>query len=43
MRLHEKAGYVQVGRYREMARKFGRWLDVVFLQRMLTPQTQPER
>lgn len=43
MRLHEKAGYVRVGHYREIARKYNRWLDVVFLQRMLTPQTRPGR
>ncbi|MEY8878729.1 MAG: N-acetyltransferase family protein, partial [Leptothrix sp. (in: b-proteobacteria)] len=43
IRLHEKAGYVRVGHYREIARKYGRWLDVVFLQRMLQPETRPGR
>ena len=35
--LHERAGYSVVGREHEVGRKFGRWLDVVLMQRMLTP------
>ncbi len=34
--LHAKAGFVEIGREREVGRKFGRWLDVVTMQRMLT-------
>ena len=37
IRLHERAGYVRVAHYREIAQKYQRWLDVVYLQRMLTP------
>lgn len=33
--LHERAGFEVVGREREVGRKFGRWLDVVLMQRML--------
>ena len=33
--LHERCGFAQVGVEREVGRKFGRWLDVVLMQRML--------
>jgi phosphinothricin acetyltransferase len=33
--LHRRAGFEIVGREREVGRKFGRWLDVVLMQRML--------
>jgi phosphinothricin acetyltransferase len=33
--LHQACGFVVVGTEREVGRKFGRWLDVVILQRML--------
>src|SRR4051794_30714019 len=33
--LHRKCGFEEVGREREVGRKFGRWLDVVLMQRML--------
>lgn len=32
---HRKAGFVEIGREHEVGRKFGRWLDVVVMQRML--------
>jgi len=35
MALHTKLGFAEVGRLREVARKFGHWLDLVFMQRML--------
>ena len=35
IRLHEQFGFVEVARYRELARKFERWMDVVHLQLML--------
>jgi phosphinothricin acetyltransferase len=35
IRLHEACGFVLVGTEREVGRKFGRWLDVVEMQRML--------
>jgi L-amino acid N-acyltransferase len=33
--LHEVVGYVTVGNEREVGRKFGRWLNVTVMQRML--------
>ena len=32
MALHLKAGFVEAGRMRSVGRKFGRWLDTVYLQ-----------
>ena len=36
IRLHASCGFVIVGTEREVGRKFGRWLDVVEMQRMLS-------
>jgi L-amino acid N-acyltransferase YncA len=33
--LHQACGFEEVGREREVGRKFGRWLDVVLMQRTL--------
>jgi L-amino acid N-acyltransferase YncA len=33
--LHGRHGFAEVARLREVGYKFGRWLDVVFMQRML--------
>lgn len=33
--FHERRGFVVVGRLPEVGRKFDRWLDLVFLQRLL--------
>ncbi|MFM7225630.1 MAG: N-acetyltransferase family protein [Actinomycetota bacterium] len=33
--LHRACGFAEIGREREVGRKFGRWLDVVLMQRML--------
>jgi L-amino acid N-acyltransferase YncA len=35
IRLHERLGFVEAGRMPEVARKFGRWVDLVLLQRTL--------
>lgn len=35
IRLHERLGFAQVGHVRQVGFKFGRWLDLVFLQRYL--------
>ncbi len=35
MALHARLGFAEAGRLREVARKFGHWLDLVFMQRML--------
>lgn len=34
--LHSACGFTTVGAEREVGRKFGRWLDVVIMQRMIT-------
>jgi L-amino acid N-acyltransferase YncA len=33
--LHRRLGFVEAGVLREVAQKFGRWLDLLFMQRML--------
>ena len=33
LRLHRRLGFVQAGYFREVGFKFGRWLDLVFMQR----------
>jgi L-amino acid N-acyltransferase YncA len=33
--LHEESGFRQVGCFREVGRKFDRWLDVIYLQLIL--------
>jgi phosphinothricin acetyltransferase len=35
IRLHERFGFVVAGQLRQVGRKFDRWLDLVFVQRML--------
>ncbi|MBR0644916.1 GNAT family N-acetyltransferase [Plastoroseomonas hellenica] len=35
IRFHERLGFIQVARFEEVGFKFGRWLDLVFLQRKL--------
>lgn len=41
IRLHRSCGYEVVGVEREVGRKFGRWLDVVLMQRLLRPDDLP--
>jgi L-amino acid N-acyltransferase YncA len=36
IRLHERLGFERVGVEREVGRKFGRWLDVVVMERLLS-------
>ena len=35
--LHESCGFALVGIEREVGRKFGKWLDVALMQKMLAP------
>ncbi len=35
IRLHTRFAFSQVGHFREVGHKFGRWLDVVYLQRFV--------
>lgn len=36
IRLHERFGFTVTGHLHEVGYKFGRWLDLVFMQRILT-------
>jgi L-amino acid N-acyltransferase len=33
--MHAKLGFTQVGRFREVGYKLGKWLDVIYMQRVL--------
>lgn len=37
LRLHRSFGFTEVGRFHEVGHKFGRWLDVAYLQRHINP------
>ena len=41
IRLHEKLGFLQVGRLPEVGTKFGGWLDLVFMQLTLGTREGP--
>lgn len=39
--LHQKLGFTQVGEMPQVGCKFGRWLDLVFLQKVLDQRSKP--
>lgn len=41
LRLHARAGFVETARMREVGQKFGRWLDVVFMEATLDDRPHP--
>ncbi|MEQ3625081.1 MAG: N-acetyltransferase family protein [Celeribacter sp.] len=41
IRLHKGLGFVECGRMPQVGAKFGRWLDLVFLQRQLNDAATP--
>lgn len=41
--LHSSLGFHVVGREREVGRKFGRWLDVVVMERLVGTSWEPRR
>lgn len=43
IRLHERLGFTTVGRMPEVGTKFGRWLDLVFMQLTLDGDPPPTR
>jgi L-amino acid N-acyltransferase YncA len=40
IRLHARLGFQQVAHFRQVGRKFDRWLDLVFMQRFLSHGAQ---
>lgn len=42
IRLHEKLGFATVGTMPQVGCKFGRWLDLAFLQLILDARTRPD-
>jgi phosphinothricin acetyltransferase len=43
IRLHEKLGFEKTGHLKEVGTKFGRWLDLAFLQLRLDPEAPNDR
>jgi len=41
IRFHERLGFVEVARMPETGQKFGRWLDLVLMQRILDSRPRP--
>ncbi len=41
IRLHERLGFVEVGRMPQTGQKFGRWLDLVLMQRIVDDRRRP--
>lgn len=41
IRLHERQGFVITGQMPQVGVKFGRWLDLTFMQLMLNPGAEP--
>jgi len=42
IRLHEHFGFVTVGHFKEVGYKFGQWLDLVFMQKILSTPAHPQ-
>lgn len=42
IKLHNRLGFVQVGLMKEVGTKFGRWLDLAFLQLQLDARNVPD-
>lgn len=41
IRFHQRLGFERVAHFREVGHKFGRWLDLVFVQRLLDAPGAP--
>lgn len=41
LNFHRKHGFIEVGRFRQVARKFGELIDVVWVQKQLSPGGDP--
>ena len=42
VRLHERFGFAHVGHFKEVGYKFGRWLDVIYMERLLEHNAAPQ-
>ncbi len=40
VRLHARFGFVQVGHFRQVGFKFDRWLDVIYMEKLLIPSSE---
>jgi L-amino acid N-acyltransferase len=43
LRFHERLGFERVAHFHQVGHKFARWLDLVFVQRLLDDATAPPR
>jgi L-amino acid N-acyltransferase len=43
IRLHERLGFTATGTLRQVGMKFGRWLDLTFMQLVLDERAEPPR
>lgn len=41
IRLHERLGFITTGQMPQVGQKFGRWLDLTFMQLTLDPRSAP--
>ena len=41
LRFHQRLGFVETARMPQVGKKFGRWLDLVFVQRILEERQRP--
>ncbi|MBW8356876.1 N-acetyltransferase family protein [Pseudomonas protegens] len=41
IRLHQRLGFISTGQMQQVGTKFGRWLDLTFMQLILNPGAQP--
>jgi phosphinothricin acetyltransferase len=42
LRFHERLGFVEVARMPQVGQKFGRWLDLVLMQRVMDERPHPQ-
>ena len=42
IRLHAKFGFEKVGLFRRVGYKFGRWLDVMYMERLIQENAEPK-
>jgi phosphinothricin acetyltransferase len=43
IRLHARFGFVQVGHFKQVGFKFGRWLDVIYMEKLVTASSDLAR